>query len=676
MALKQLLEEHNDCARLVFSFLTRRQALLCSAVCRNARDLAFEMLAQHDSPFRKAMVVACSQPGRLIEVDVVHGAVMWNAWPPEPQPSRKRRRRRLLFTSSARSRDTYHQEPWMTGITLGPSAWEPIRAAATAEAAAGVAATAGARAGAAEAAAAVDGSGSGISGSGSTAAGSCGRAVAATGDCGVAARAVSHRPMGPTLYACCYSVPGVVAFDGTTLLPLGVLITFDSAAQSAPEGICASRDSLFVLNCVNCTVTRIGLRSPRVPGAGQGGDTGYAAPARLRNTRYGGALPYGYGVVLATIDAADGWVGWGMALAPDGRALYCAVDEQYDVPKSRSYTQAPPPSTSGNVLCVPLDCLPGASASAGAGAGGAAATAAVAGQLPGPGGIAAQQDPALPAAGGSPLRIPPPAPYFLTRGEAVLRRPSGLCFSPDGASLWVTSYDSGIVELAGPARGELAGTVLRIVPLPLPPPLPSQPPLTPQGRFPQSGPEGAGPSTSPQAAAAALPGSDGASGSGGRAAAGRRRAGGPRGGSASAAESGDPRVMLAWDLCWLPQAPPAPRGRAPNGGSAGNGGGGASSSEAAVAAATCAPPPLLCVTLHEDPSVREKAPSGAECRVGVLEVAGGEGEGDAAGPGAGAGAGSSAGGGGLSAGGRVGVRVGVRWSATREHSHPSMVCVV
>ncbi|GLI70020.1 hypothetical protein VaNZ11_014754, partial [Volvox africanus] len=105
----------------VLSYLTRRQALLASATCKDARILLLDMLGQIESPFIEAIVIACSQPGRLIEVDVLHGpdpsrAVMWNSWTSD-QPRAPRKRKCLRPRKPA-------AHPWMTGITVGPPAWE------------------------------------------------------------------------------------------------------------------------------------------------------------------------------------------------------------------------------------------------------------------------------------------------------------------------------------------------------------------------------------------------------------------------------------------------------------------------------------------------------------------------------------------------------------------------
>ncbi|EFJ44311.1 hypothetical protein VOLCADRAFT_95472 [Volvox carteri f. nagariensis] len=468
MTLQLLIDGYRDCARAVLSHLTRRQALLASLTCKGACELILEMLEHRESPFRQAMVVACSQPGRLIEIDILNAvnpnrAVMWNAWPVE-QPRCRKRRRRLLFTEG-RTRNVLPKDPWMTGITTGPPAWETVRMAAGAAAAA-VASAASSLLAASDAAA--DRRFTGDSGDG-------GDAARTNGD---VPQWLRRRPVGPTLYACCYSAPGIVAFDATTLLPLGILITFDTNQfnLATPEGICASHDNVFVINSVDCTIARIGLQAWT---RGSGGDA--AATTTRRHARYGGELPYGRGVVLATITAGVGWIGWGMALAPDGGALYCAVDLPYEVSK-RQYTQVPPPQTSGNILCVPLRCLGPAgqedvrhiSANRGPLDAGPVQLPAPDADVPIPPPPAPpppQQHPALTAAvasDGVAYGPPGPAvaasPYNFVRGEPVLRRPSGLCFSPDGCSLWVTSYDGGVVELAGPARDLVLGTGARYRP--------------------------------------------------------------------------------------------------------------------------------------------------------------------------------------------------------------------
>ncbi|GIL43978.1 hypothetical protein Vafri_1480 [Volvox africanus] len=664
MLLQQLINGQPDCARIVLSYLTRRQALLASATCKDARILLLDMLGQRESPFREAIVIACSQPGRLIEVDVLHGpdpnrAVMWNSWTSD-QPRAPRKRKCLCPRKPV-------AQPWMTGITVGPPAWEHVRVAAAA-----VAVTADAAAVA----------GMGRSAKMSEPGDSRGHGGVAAARVIAGAAQALHRPtVGQTLYVCCYSVPGLVAFDATTLLPLGIFITFNAQHTdlAEPEGVCASYDHLYVISCQDCTVARIGLQ------------TSITASSR-RHQRYGGQVSYGRGIVLAKIVAGLGWVSWGLTLAPDGSALYCAVDRPYEVRK-RIYTHVPPPQTSGNVICVPLECL-----GVGLGERGAAAAAMMraGGQLQDVGAAAQGQqqqhhtaDDQLALNGSSgPMDV---TPYVFVPGPAVLRRPSGLRFSPDGGSLWVTSYDGGVVELAGPVYGALAGTVLRFVPLPLPPmslsPLPVKAPNQQQT---EAGMDTLGPSTSSPPLHSASPGSSASrSARGNRGRVRRRFAAGTgdlegsttTGGCVAAVGTPGPgagRVMLAWDLCWVPQLPPVQRSllscRTGCSDLPAAGGSAAAAGGLALGADLSPRQPLLCMTLHEDPSQHDKEPSGWECRVGVLVE--GFGRSEAAKEDGELGSGQLRCSGSLEREVGCEVAVRVRWRVTREHLHPSMACVV
>ncbi|PNH07873.1 hypothetical protein TSOC_005650 [Tetrabaena socialis] len=405
--LLDLLDQCKDVGTHILSHLTRRQALLASGACRSLRRLVVPMLERLESPFRKALVVACSLPGRLIDVDVSQpgGLVMWNTCHTRP-----RRRCSRRSTSEA-------NPVWTTGLSVGPSAWEAHRRAA---AEAGPAAEAGAAARTT----------------------SNGGAPAGTSPAAGRLRAAAS---GPTLYACRYDAPGVLALDGTTLLPLGLLVRFTDERMQQPEGICASPDALFVVDAENCMVARIGLEPlARRPGArGARGDGGGGDDDDGEDTCGWGSLPYGRGVVLAIIVAGEGRVGWGLTIDPYGTCLYCSADMPYGTGR-RQYSRCPPPATTGTLLCVPLSCL---------GVGRSAEAAAAGGDGGGGSGAAVQAPPAATAH---------TLPYTFTRGPPVLRRPSGLRFAPDGRSIWVTSYDTGLVQVAGPAYGDAAGTVLRV----------------------------------------------------------------------------------------------------------------------------------------------------------------------------------------------------------------------
>ncbi|GIL82049.1 hypothetical protein Vretimale_1591 [Volvox reticuliferus] len=585
---------------------------------------------------------------------------MWNSWSSnQPRASRKRK----CLCLCPRKPDV---QPWMTGITVGPSAWEPVRAAAAA-----VAATA-------NAAAAV---GMGISAKMSEPGDSRRRGgPAAARMVAGAAQALHRRPVGQTLYVCCYSVPGLVAFDATTLLPLGVFITFNAQHTdlAEPEGVCASQDHLYVLSCQDCTVARIGLQ------------TSIAASLSRRHRRYGGPVSYGHGIVLAKIVAGVGWVSWGLTLAPDGSALYCAVDRPYEV-RRRIYTHVPPPRTSGNVICVPLECL-GHSATI--------VTARAGGQLQDNYAVAQDQQrqqalqqhytseaqSAMSSTSGQGI-----TPYVFVPGPAVLRRPSGLRFSPDGSSLWVTSYDGGVVELAGPVYGALAGTVLRVVPLPLPAMVLTPPPVKcPDQRQTEAVMDTSGPSTSSPPLLSASRGSSAPRAIPSCRGSGRRKftfvTGGLEGSAAiggcvaavGAVHPGAGRVMLAWDLCWVPQDPPVQRNPVSFGAGPSDlqlaGVPAAAAGSLAVSADTSPRRPLLCMTLHEDPSQHDREPSGWECRAGVLVEGFGRLQAAEEGEETKRRQMDHFGSSGRDVGCEVAVRV--RWRVTREHLHPSMACVV
>ncbi|KXZ53931.1 hypothetical protein GPECTOR_6g849 [Gonium pectorale] len=377
------------------------------------------MLELRVCPFSKAAIVACGSPGILIEIDIAmqghdpSRVLLRNTWGQrQPAQDRKKRRRKAALTLNRRRGKTSEDDVWMTGISCGPPAWDAVRA----NAAAGEA---------------------------------CSAATA-----GAAPDAVSpllvRRPVGPTVYACRYDLPGVMAFDATTLLPLGAFIVFDSEEMQDPEGICATDDALYVAGALHCTVARIGIQPPACAGPSS------SLPPS------GGHQPtaYGRGVVLSIVTAGDDWVAWGMTLGPDASCLYCAVARSYNT-RGKIYSRARPPAASGDVLCVPLECLgvappapPGSRAppqelaSAAAAPDGEAGTVAAA---------------TVTAAATAPVE-----PYLFYRGPPLLRRPAGLRFSPDGSSLWVTSFDAGLVQLAGPAAGERAGSVLRVVQMPVP----------------------------------------------------------------------------------------------------------------------------------------------------------------------------------------------------------------
>ncbi|KAG2486754.1 hypothetical protein HYH03_014553 [Edaphochlamys debaryana] len=708
------------------------------------------MLEERVSPFREAAVVACSLPGRLIEVDAViphPHPVTWNAWSPGPDPStppKRKRRRSAPLTLQRRAKE---REPWMTGLTRGPTAWEALRLAAAhpvgvMDAAAHLPSPNADVAGQSRAKALARAASRGSSGEGG------GGGGAEAGESRLAR--LRYRPGaggGCTLFGCQYdilqvpgrtAVPGVMAYDSTTLLPLGPLVVFDgSGPLASPEGICASSDHLFVVDAIDCTVARIGIAPTHIgvgpsSGAADGRDARGDTAAQGNGTQAGGgsstsgsdhgggavaaaatgtigsttatavhtsALPY-RGHVLATYTAGESdlhYVAWGMALGPDRSILCVCVDVTWEERaaggRDAMYSRLSPPGCTGNVLCVPLACLAlgteraGAGEAAAGGEGGwaqaaAAAAAADGGAEGAAGGGAAAAEVAGEAGQGEAAELP----YMLLPEGApngVLRRPSGLVFAPDGASVWVTSYDGGVVQLGlrasrpgpgaelglGPGLGpgrksnrRWRGEVLRVIPAPSMPP----PPLAP----PAGGDQGAGPSGSGSGSGV---GSGGGRGGGAAASGGRRR--------------GGPDRLLAWDLCYVPTHPPAP-------------------SPAPTPPSSTSPPPaatplgaparrsavehrVLCATLHADGRRRLGPPSALDVgAMGVVREGGGGGRG---GGGGGQGSGGEGGGdgdaadevggggggaGGEAAGAAVGARVEVvaRW-VSRHHAHANMAAV-
>ncbi len=465
---------------------------------------------------------------------------------------------------------------------------------------------------------------------------------------------------GLTLYASHYRARGIVAFDGTTLLPLGTFLSYSRVDEQRPEGICSSRDALYVLS-VDCVVTRV------VRDAG--------------NPRKG--------VVAARVRLDGGWVGWGMALGPApgagdlygnqygghrAKALYCAVDLMHGSCSSH-YTRLPmSEECTGGVVCVPLELLATQGGQQRQQEGGSSEKGH--GQVQGPTPPGQQQPEqqqqqqqqqqllpeqlvhageAGPSAGsGEQAPQQPNSPWCFA--NCVVRRPSGVCFDPYG-NLWVTSYEGAVLQLAGPGHPQEGRVLHRVL-------LPPRPDAAQQAAV-QGGSNGEGGTCT--AAAALHEQQPGVSGSGGRLAGG----------------GGEGR-MMAWDVCVVPVVGWDGRSRRGCGGGQvdvrgqgaaawGNqqGGGGAGEGY------------LLCVTSHENSSTPRKG-GGEECRVAVMRV-GGEANGRGQGGGAEAEAEAEAavkGGGQKVAEGQPGGELGEtgRFTVARcwpahMHSHTNMACV-
>eukprot|EP00198_Chlamydomonas_reinhardtii_P001117 XP_001690452.1 predicted protein [Chlamydomonas reinhardtii] len=265
----------------------------------------------------------------------------------------------------------------------------------------------------------------------------------------------SSAPTPPlTLYACHYEAPGVVAYDGTSLLPLGLLVRLPGDEMGMPEGIGASHDRLYVVNA--------------------------------HDTR---------GVVLFTVVCGRGWTSWGLELgplpwqlppesaphhvhqrlAPLSYHAFCAVGraaarvgeahgvatrEAVALTPAAAQGNAPPPRTNGVIICVPLAWMHDMAARTAATSSGGVLYEPQAGHdgpffySPPPAGVQAVAQAAT--AAGAPAAPAQEARARVSAANverhAVLRRPSGLRLSPCGRSLWTTSYDGGLVELAGPMQ--------------------------------------------------------------------------------------------------------------------------------------------------------------------------------------------------------------------------------
>ena len=332
------------------------------------------------------------------------------------------------------------------------------------------------------------------------------------------------------------------------------------------------------------------------------------------------------------------------AAAAAAAALYIAADRDYKVARGCTYSNAPPPRTNGVIICVPLAWMHDMAARTAATSSGGVLYEPQAGHdgpffySPPPAGVQAVAQAAT--AAGAPAAPAQEARARVSAANverhAVLRRPSGLRLSPCGRSLWTTSYDGGLVELAGPMQrgpwpaGQVPpGTVLRVLPLPLPLRVPTE---------------------------------------GGPGAWRRRGRGQGHGRGQGGRGRGRGAVMLPWDVAFVPrnhlretvtrEQQRQQQGQELEGVAAqGQEGPGAASAGGGQSSHT------LCVTLHEDTSQHKRPRKAAELRLGIVlqHQSGCDGIGDHS-------AGSVA-------AGEVGVRIVMRRPPTADVSHINNVCV-